>query len=60
MKYYEVQGKRICTMPEEEALLKLKRYPLNAELIVWDGRDITEVTTVESKIADILDDINAD
>ena len=60
MNYYEVQGKRIPTMPEEEALQRLRRCPLRAELIVWDGSDIVEVSTVEDKIEDILDEINAD
>jgi len=54
MKYYEVQGKRIPTMPEGEALLKLRRFPPNAEVITWDGNDIRDVSMVEDKIEEIL------
>ena len=60
MNYYEVQGKRMPNMPAEEALQRLRRCPLRAELIVWDGYDIVEISTVEDKIEEILDEINAD
>jgi len=55
MKVYEVQGKRIPVEPEDEALLKLRKCPLRAEVIVWDGSDIAEVTSVENKVTEILD-----
>jgi len=60
MKYYEVQGKRIPIIPEGEAVQRLRRYPPNAELIVWDGYDIAEVTTVENKIGELTEEMNAD
>jgi len=60
MKTYEVQGRMIPCYPEEEALMKLNNCPPNAEVIVWDGRDIAEVTTVEDKIEEITEELNAD
>ena len=60
MNYYEVQGKRINALPEYEALQKLRRCPLRAELIVWDGYDIAEISTVEDKIMELLDEMDAD
>ena len=41
-------------MPEGEALLKLRRFPPNAEVITWDGNDIRDVSMVEDKIEEIL------
>ena len=60
MKRYEVQGKRINALPEYEALQKLRKMPPNAELIVWDGYDIAEISTVEDKIMELLDEMDAD
>jgi len=60
MKRYEVQGRMISTMPEDEAILRLRDFPPNAELIVWDGYDIAEISTVEDKIMELLDEMDAD
>ena len=53
MKCYEVQGKMIQSLPDGEALRKLKKLPPNAELIVWEENDIIEICTVEDKLTEI-------
>ena len=52
MEKYEVQG---TVMYSDNAVSKLRLFPPNAELIVWDGDSIIEITTVEEKLEELLD-----
>ena len=55
MIFYEIQGTIIRSTPKESTIQKLRDFPPNAELVVWEDRDILEVTTVEDKIESLVE-----
>ena len=55
MLIYEIQGDRIPAEPEADAKRLMKKYPPQAEVIVWDGDEIIDKLLLKDLYDELTD-----